>query len=300
MGTIGEWYQNRTGTGWDVPGRDWRDDDRPDQGPDSWLDRATTERPRNAFPKAARSGRPGSPRTGMTARRAAARVAAPIRPTAAQVEREIREIRAQRPAIDLNAMLILLRGRGVGWHLVTRDEVGHAMGLFGRPRIVSLNNGGSLPSADIHEARRAAEIRRNGGTAGRSAVTGREFSEVVRRLHGRTPGSDLLQIAAALRRMGYADFTLDSVRRSLAMSGPAPAPRAAARTDRAPARTSAAAPGAPAEPGDVDAASRARPVPPSARRRATGKTGAAGRPGAPAVCAACGVLPSLNGRCGCS
>jgi hypothetical protein len=77
--SIRDWYSNSEDSGWDAPGRDRLDDDRPDRSVDGWLDRATPRHDREpsaapvhrsepagrrATPRNERSrGRPASPRS---------------------------------------------------------------------------------------------------------------------------------------------------------------------------------------------------------------------------------------------
>lgn len=125
--TIGDWYADAEGRHWDVPGYDWENDDKPDQTPDSWIDRLPPQTQRLPPARSGSPRKPGPSRrrttTGSTASAADRRVA----PASAPVLKEAaRLLRSQLPGAKAKTIARKLREKG--WLNATTAQVQAVVG----------------------------------------------------------------------------------------------------------------------------------------------------------------------------
>jgi hypothetical protein len=202
--SIDDWYKNEEDPGWDAPGRDWADDDRPDRGVDNWLDRArppdTVIRPEPSAERVPSASTPAAARTSPTpgtsvARRSrkpprtSAKSKGKLPPRWPQIAGAIRAELAHTPDQDPTTLTRALRRRGGGLGGTSLLDV---------QRVLLAMTSGGLPNPPRQEPVRKAK-------ADKTTTTKKRKPKKLNR--NAPPPADI----SMQRPSMYAGLTLDTV-----------------------------------------------------------------------------------------
>ncbi|SCG67739.1 hypothetical protein [Micromonospora coxensis] len=273
--SIDGFYADAEGRGWDAPGYDWENDDRPDQTPDSWLDRLTSSPTTRRVGAAMRGTAPrvSKPPPARAATGGARAVPSPRQPSEREIAEAAHRIRAEIPNIGPKGIAKRLRQHG--WTRVDHRVVGMALQRHPAPAAGGKKNK-AAPASPPRTTGRSERLTGPAKKTGQAGGTGQaqplsKFERAVRTARIDMPGMDVAGIVRRLRRYGWPTCTDADVRHALGMSpGTGPVKSGRSRPPR----------------GNGSATKRAQPLTCSLP--------------AAEICPSCGVRVSMLGTCRCS
>lgn len=278
--TINDWYLGRGSSSAD----DRTDDEAPDHGPDTWLDRALATPDRSSAPLAMKSKPPARRRGKAEATAASAGIRRAPKPSVRELESEIAVILRSKAQESVQK---ILHRKGDGWARLTSKEISLAV-----RRVQSRIKRIPKPRKEIVVAAtpRPVEVR----------PPLEEIRRAVLHVHARRPLWATWEISRHLRNMGWANVSTDLVRSILPPPGISIPGTESLAVKRRRAKTKKERIGPKTRKALQQAASprkaKSDGAPPSLTKQAPPEVATRGT----AFCPSCGVRISVLGACRCS